>query len=115
MSSLCSGCGQPFEAAKAWHRACWSCWRAEQDRKAGQGAYAQGWYAGQARGYDNGYRHGLDDGTANGAQDNPDLTPLLGDLIALAHPDRHPPERAALAHRATVALLALRSETRQAA
>jgi hypothetical protein len=97
VTRTCVDCRQPFSARGAWQERCWACWRADRDAKARDTGYAEGYRAGLA--------------AAAPALDGA----LLADLVALAHPDRHPPERAALAHRATVALLALRSETRQAA
>lgn len=98
MTRTCVDCRQPFSARGVWQERCWACWRADRDAKARDTAYGEG------------YRDGLAATTAPALD-----APLLADLVALAHPDRHPPERAALAHRATVALLALRSETRTAA
>ncbi|MGI8731139.1 MAG: Yae1 family protein, partial [Solirubrobacteraceae bacterium] len=78
--------------------------------------------AGQADGRRSGYAAGLTEGHTEGWQrgytagqlDAPaSLDPgLVADLVQLAHPDRHPPERADLAHRATVQLLAVRERSK---
>jgi hypothetical protein len=44
----------------------------------------------------------------DGASEDELCTELLEDALRLTHPDRHPPERAELAHRVTQGLLALR-------
>lgn len=77
-SRACSGCGQPFEPSRPYHRRCWSCWgehdrgRSTETREPGAGLI-------------------LDARTIRAA-------------LALAHPDRHPPERAEQATRVTQAL-----------
>lgn len=102
MTATCVDCARGFQARGSWQTRCWPCWRAHRDEETRADAYDTG--------YDAGYRAGTRDAppASLGAA-------LLADLVALAHPDRHPPERAALAHRATVALLALRAETKVAA
>jgi hypothetical protein len=81
----CADCGQEFIPSAAHHRLCWGCWRAARPVQ------------------------------------HPAATPmeldaeLIGDLIQLAHPDRHPPERAVLANRTTATLLELRERARSAA
>jgi hypothetical protein len=77
---------------------CWSCWREREDRNLRDAAWSQG--------YADGYRDGQVDATrrSNGHGQLPDLL----DLIQLCHPDRHPPERAAMANRVTATLIHLK-------
>jgi hypothetical protein len=78
-------------------RLCWDCWRARANRD----AYRQGW--------EDGLRAGL-------AAAAPSLLEpgLVRDLIQLAHPDRHPTERFALANRVTAQLTHMLDERRAA-
>ena len=77
-------------------RLCWKCWRARADRD----AYSQGWR----------------DGFRAGRDTSPPMLDLrlVRDLILLAHPDRHPPERFSLANQATARLLGMLDERRAA-
>jgi hypothetical protein len=97
----CSSCGGPFEPQFPSHRLCWRCWREDKDRTLRDAAWTQG--------YADGYRDGRLDTLrhSNGHGDLPMLPNLL-DLIQLCHPDRHPPERGALATRVTAALIGLK-------
>jgi len=105
MIRWCADCGADFDARGTWQRFCWSCWRRQEDRKLERGAY------------DRGYEHGYRDGSAVRARAHfrPLDAGLLRDLIQLAHPDRHPVERAPIANRATAALLELLERERRAA
>ena len=89
MIRYCAQCDQTFEAAKAWHRLCWTCWRANKDR----GAWADGYAAGLAADRHNQPLSGRD----------------LHDLIVLVHPDHQPPERGEMANRLTAKLIAMRA------
>jgi hypothetical protein len=97
----CANCGQPFEALGHWQKLCKPCWREQKDRTLRDAAWSQG--------YADGYRDGRLDTLrhSNGHGDLPMLPNLL-DLIQLCHPDRHPPERGALATRVTAALIGLK-------
>jgi hypothetical protein len=94
----CAACGGAFEARGDWMRLCWACWRQREDRKLRDAAWSQG--------YADGYRDGRLDASrhSNGHRELPNLL----DLIQLCHPDRHPPERGALATRVTAALIGLK-------
>ena len=98
----CADCGGLFDG-EHWQKLCWSCWREKKDA-ANDAAYEEG--------YADGHRAGLRQG-ARAANSKPAPGPLDRDLLTLlvelAHPDRHPPERAEKANRATAALLELRS------
>ncbi len=48
-------------------------------------------------------------GSNNGHPESQLSLELLDDILSLVHPDKHPPERASLAHRVTVELLAHRA------
>lgn len=78
---------------------CWPCWRARQDRKVDE--------------FEAGYRLGLKAAGSGGR--GPLDVDLAREAIQLCHPDRHPPERFALANRVTAALLELLDEGRKAA
>jgi len=101
----CTECGADFEARGDWQRLCWRCWREQKDRDQ------------TAAAYDRGYAAGYKDGSAVRARAHfrPLDAGLLRDLIQLAHPDRHPVERAPIANRATAALLELLERERRAA
>jgi len=76
-SRPCSGCAQPFEPARSFHRLCWACW-GEQDRA----------------------------DSPRTRRPAPRVTSILDARViraalALTHPDRHPPERAEQATRTT--------------
>jgi hypothetical protein len=87
----CRSCGRSFIPAEHYHRLCLPCWRARAEAEAQRAAWLDGYEAGRA------------------SRPAPALPPgLMRDLLLLCHPDHQPPERAALAHRATVALLAMR-------
>ena len=91
--TVCIDCGDTFAARGTWQTRCWRCWREQKDNE----RYTEAW--------ERGYRAGLQAAPAG-------LDPgLVGDLIQLCHPDRHPVERAGLANRATAALLAVREQT----
>ena len=98
MTLSCRDCGVTYEARGAWQVRCAPCWRARRDREHRK-ALAGAWDAGWAAGY-------------SAAPTSALGTNLLRDLVLLAHPDRHPPERAALANRATAALLDLLARER---
>ena len=79
MSRVCAECGDAFEPARAHHRLCWPCWHLLQ-------------------------------GDGSSSDRPPSLASLLDAAtlraaVALAHPDRHPPERQEQATRVTQALL----------
>lgn len=99
MTAYCDKCGERFDAAGAWQKACWSCWRARKDAE-------------QRASYDRGYGHGYMEGFVAGQRDGRQLPGVDPDLISravrLCHADRHPPERAAEANATTAALLELR-------
>jgi hypothetical protein len=96
----CTRCHEPFEPAAPFHRLCWRCWRQERDEAA------------TAEAYHNGYNDGLRDSFSSSLRNSAGQlsTELLRDVVALTHPDRHPPERAEQATRVTAELLALREE-----
>jgi hypothetical protein len=91
-------CGAQFDG-EHWQRLCWPCWRRERGRSEPADAYQ--------RGYQLGYRDGCAAVQCAGLTDD-----LIASAIQLAHPDRHPPERAALANAVTAQLLALRGDHR---
>ena len=99
MIRRCTDCGDSFQAKGDWQRRCWKCWRAEKERGELRAAY------------DLGFEHGFEDGRAAATRRNGDgfSASLLREVIALTHPDRHPPERFELANRITSELVALRS------
>lgn len=106
MTASCTRCGAEFEARGAWQRLCWRCWRADQDAKRERGAYDAG--------YSDGYRAGA--AVRRTLTKAPRLdAATIRQLVQLCHPDRHPPERAALANRATATLLDLLDRERDAA
>ena len=76
-------------------RRCWNCWRDQKDREAHDEAWSEGFDEGYAAGRRSSSPPSLEGG-------------LLGDLIALCHPDRHPVERFDLANAVTARLLELR-------
>jgi hypothetical protein len=88
MIRRCTVCGESFQARGDWMKRCWSCWREGKDHGVRGAAYQRG------------YRDGL------AAARRLDAA-LLRDLVALVHPDRHPPERFEQANAATAALLAM--------
>lgn len=99
----CPECGTTFEAKGSWQRLCWDCWRQRENGKLEQ--------AGYRRGYRDGWREGLDAGRQMGPSQQPRLDgELLRALVALCHPDRHPPERFELANRTTATLLGMLKE-----
>lgn len=101
MTRRCADCGSAFDAAGTWQRCCRRCWRHRKDRDA-------------ARRVTDAYRRGYDAGRADAQPATPMLEPdLLRAALVLCHPDRHPAERADQAHRATIALLDLRSRARE--
>ncbi len=69
--------------------------------------YNDGLAVGRKQGYDKGYDKGYAHGLALARSFDADL---LRSLIALTHPDRHPPERYAEANRVTAELIALRGK-----
>jgi hypothetical protein len=79
-----------FPATGYWQRRCWPCWRRHRDANTYGVAYDHGHSDGYRTGYANAARELV------GSQFGP---ALLGDLVALCHPDRHPPERAEQANR----------------
>jgi hypothetical protein len=83
-----------FDAKGTWQKRCWRCWRDDRDKEEWTKAYSIGFGKGREAG-----GGGLDDET-------------LRTAIALCHPDRHPPERAAEANEVTAALLRLREARR---
>jgi hypothetical protein len=87
-------CGAQF-TGEPWQKLCWKCWRRERDRSELDAAYQRGFQDGCAARQP----AGLTDG-------------LIAGLIKLAHPDHHPPERAALANAVTAQLLELRGDRR---
>lgn len=96
MIRACTECGDEFQARGDWQRLCWSCWQERKLSRAYDLGYSEGYAAGAGeRGKAWGRSLALERG-------------LLRDLVALCHPDRHPPERAALATRVTAALLEAR-------
>lgn len=99
MTAYCSRCGEQFEAKGDWQRLCWECWRAAKDANEGA-SYDRGYSAG----YRDGARSAARQTVTNGRTLDPDQ---LRSLIQLCHPDRHPPERAALANQVTAQLLNL--------
>jgi len=92
MTRACIDCGDTFTARGHWQTRCWACWREQRETDRYTAGYADGYAAGRLDA-----PAGLDPG-------------LVGDLIQLCHPDRHPAERGSLAHRATVQLLAVREQ-----
>jgi hypothetical protein len=92
----CESCARPFAPKGSWQRLCWECWhrRRELDDQA------------FAAGYDAGYADGL------GRRHRPtELDPaLVGRIVRLTHPDRHPPERAVEANEVTAVLLNIREQ-----
>jgi len=107
MTRCCSDCGREFEAKGDWMKLCWPCWHERNDKETRVQAYN--------RGYDDGYRAGYDQarGAANGGQVLKLDCDLLRPLIQLCHPDRHPPERAAVANAVTARLLNLEREAQR--
>lgn len=100
--AYCRDCGDSFEARGDWMSRCWSCWRAQEDRKREAGAYE--------RGYNAGYQAAA---ASQRSAPGPALNAeQLKALVQLCHPDRHPPERARLATAATAALLDLLARQR---
>jgi len=94
--TACLDCAQTFDARGDWQTRCWRCWREQRENDRYTAGYDEGWQRG--------YSAGLLDAPVS-------LDPgLVADLIALCHPDRHPAERADLAHRATVQLLGVREQ-----
>ena len=100
MTRGCVSCGVTFEAKGPWMKRCWDCWRRGRDEELVARARAEG--------YLTGYRDGL---RAAGIP-TPDL---LKRTVALAHPDRHPPDRAQEANQVTAALLDLLEQARRVA
>lgn len=103
----CDRCGRLFVAVYDWMRYCRVC-HAERDGDLDRAFAEVAWQRG--------YALGLERATA---RDDAGLEAVLGELpldelIALCHPDRHPPERFELANRLTVWLLGLR-DSREAA
>ncbi len=94
MTAYCDRCRSPFETKADWHRLCWECWRKQRDNELRRDAYNDGYDAGMRRSRLYPAPTPLDTGT-------------LRDLVQLCHPDRHPPERAALANQVTAHLLNL--------
>ncbi len=67
-------------------------------------AYSDGYRAGLAAGEERGYARGPEAGLLDGQRAA--LPPhLVRDALRLCHPDLHPPERAALAHRVSLCLI----------
>jgi hypothetical protein len=90
MTRRCARCGYVFTPDRSYHRKCWDCWRADREEDL------------RRDGYHSGYAHGRNTTTQVALTDD-----LLRDAVKLTHPDRHPPERQALANRVTAALLDL--------
>lgn len=84
-SRPCTGCGQPFEPSRPYHRLCWECWQEPTNARRHERLPAEPL---------------LDAGT-------------LRIAVALTHPDRHPPERAEQATRTTQALTAALARVRE--
>ena len=111
----CASCGLLFNG-ESWQRLCWDCWRADRDRE----EIADRLHAAYNRGYRDGERANTTArdaaygrGYADGQREAASLPPgLLGDLIRLCHPDRHPPERSELANRVTARLLEMKDGDR---
>ncbi len=124
MIAHCTDCGREFEAKGARMKCCWKCWRQPEDRKLENRAYDQGYDDGRRdgiklaqRAYEDGVREGArrqtQGGSTNGRMELD--TDLLRDLVQLCHPDRHPPERAIVANRATATLIELLNRERKTA
>ncbi|HEY7035925.1 MAG TPA: hypothetical protein VH482_31610 [Thermomicrobiales bacterium] len=111
----CEICGKAFSPDRHWHRQCWSCWhdRHGQPDDRYDAGFRQGFAAGEAKGYAIGFGDGALCERADMASTalDPDL---LGGAIALAHPDRHPPERQRQANAITARLIELRDRMRGA-
>jgi hypothetical protein len=109
MTRYCNECNREFEPKADWMRLCWNCWRRREDRRIYQ--------CGRADGYDEGYEAGHAAGlwTGSGASHTTLNGGLLRELVALCHPDRHPPERAVVANRVTAALLEMIDRERKVA
>lgn len=87
----CVECRARFDG-QSWQRLCWRCWREQKDHAAKKSAY------------ETGYKDGLIAGRKRSGVDEA----LLSSAITLCHPDRHPPERQAVANTVTARLLELR-------
>jgi hypothetical protein len=92
----CDSCCATFDGER-WQKYCSTCWRERRRVDELAGEYHRGFLAGIA---------------AAQRVDRPQVLrdDLLRRVIALCHPDRHPPERAAEANAITAELLELRAE-----
>lgn len=98
MRRTCTKCHAQFDARGDWQKLCWECWRKQKDAEQLDDEYG--------RGFDAGFRAGRD---LAGRRSVSALDPEPPrSVIALCHPDRHPPERFQEANRGTSALLELR-------
>ena len=103
MNRFCTDCGRRFDALGDWQRRCKDCYRDHKHRELA-GAYDEGY----SRGYADGIRHGESHHRHAAQPALPSFSvERLRALVQLTHPDRHPPERAELANRATAHLLDL--------
>jgi hypothetical protein len=108
----CTDCGRPFQPRAHFHRLCIDCFKRGREDELRH----EGWH----RGYAEGFRKGKIAGALDALHTAPRPTPaldaqLLGELIRLVHPDRHPPERYETANRVTATLVSMRDEARAAA
>lgn len=110
MVKSCRRCKRAFHPSAAHYVLCWDCWREQHDGQLRLGEYERG----RTDGYEEGWRHGERAGYEAGLREGAVvLAPeLLGDLIRLVHPDRHPAERYELANRVTAQLVAMRDSVR---
>jgi hypothetical protein len=83
----CRSCDTPFRPDGDWQKLCWSCWR----------------------------RLRAEEEKPRTIVVSPVDAALLKQAIALCHPDRHPPERAAICNAVTAALVEALKAVREAA
>lgn len=101
MTRTCGDCGCEFDGEQ-WMSRCKPCFIAH--KRAEERQQRRDYEEGYGDGYDAGYRDGHR--TASWAVAVPPT--LIREAISLTHPDRHPPERAALANRVTAGLIELK-------
>jgi hypothetical protein len=97
-TAFCDSCRRSFVRQGGWQRLCYPCFLSIKKKNDAEKARAEGYAAG--------YHAGVSVQMSKPAAPSLDRD-TLREIVALTHPDRHPPERNAVANRITAILLAM--------